>query len=822
MIRKQGEMDELPDLIAGERNMMSVPMFVGDSSVGAIRLSNKQDGFDAHDVQVLSMMADRLAALLEHGQLYHTLQARHAEISLLYRVSVPRSSSLDFDGALSESVDVVQSLLAGEEVSLFLVDESGETLHLFGSSMSRAPDQQSIRVALGEGTIGRVAVAGESALVVHEEGVLSPLPPPTRVQSELCVPLKLGSWVIGVVHAQSRRPHAFEQKQLRLLEIVAGQLASHLQSARLYEATRQRAAELSSLYDATVAMSRAGLDRSGIAELVIERLIGAISADGGYLGLWNAISNKLETRLVQGLTIADSQSSVTKDRPLKDLLWRSVLADRRPLVLYDNDPQLEPSLLATMQKRGIRSALILPLVTHNRMTGLVELTKETPHRFSQGEIRLALTLATQAAVVMENARLFQETKLAVEELAALQALALDITAQVTLPELLERLMMRARHLVRASGSIIYLGDRRDDPLDAVGSDLPWPDREAIISHQGQHLAREVIESGRTLVRTLESQLTPAGASASSTAFDTSFVLHSAAVPLRWREKVVGVLTVFRGTDVLPFSGQQVYLLELLAPQAAIAIRNVQLYEALEQGMKDLEEAQTNLVQAEKAAAIGRLTASLAHEINNPLQSLNNCLHLSLRPELSAEKKEVYLSLAQDEMERLIEIVNRMLNFYRPAAAETRSETSVNRLLTDVLALVSKQLEHRNVEVELELDPALPHISAIANNLLQVFMNLILNAVDAMPDGGRLTVATALLEGDRVEVTIKDTGRGIAPEDISRIYEPFFTTKDNGTGLGLSITYGIIEAHDGEISVDSTLDVGSTFSIVLPVGRLDNG
>ena len=359
--------------------------------------------------------------------------------------------------------------------------------------------------------------------------------------------------------------------------------------------------------------------------------------------------------------------------------------------------------------------------------------------------------------------------------------------------------------------------QQSDRLDAVARDLPWPDDAVSITKRGHTLALEVIESGRTLVRNFSA---PVDRDVKSKASQSSSGLHCAAVPLRWRERVVGVLTVYRNITDPSFSSQQVYLLELLAPQAAIAIRNVQLYEALEQGMQDLEEAHSNLIQAEKAAAIGRLTASLAHEINNPLQSLNNCLHLSLRPELEDEKKAFYLSLAQDEMERLIEIVNRMLNFYRPAAAETRIETDVNRLLMDVLALVNKQLEQRKVEVELDLDPDLPDVLAIANNLLQVFMNLILNAVDAMPGGGRLTLVTSPVEGHRINVTIKDTGRGIAPEDIPMIYEPFFTTKKSGTGLGLSITYGIIEAHGGEISVKSTIDVGTIFSVELPVGRPD--
>ena len=804
--------------LPSERNMVSVPMFIGGRSVGAIRLSDKQDDFSSEDVQVLSLTADRLAATLENSQLYRALQVRLAEMSLLYNVGIPFSGTLDFDGAVSQAVQVIRSMLGGEQVSLFLVDESSETLFPHGSPSPQLSDeQQSIRVPLGEGIIGKVAETGEAVLVDFESGALCPLPLLIQVRSELCVPLKLGSWVIGVVDAQSSQQHAFEDKHLRLLDMVAGQLASLLQSARLYEATRRRAAELSSLYEATVAMSTAELDRGGITELVIKRLIGAISVDGGRLGVWDAASNTIVTRFVSGATIIGGEEPAKHDRQPEEYLWLSLLGKRKPLILYDSDPNLERSVAIAMKKGGIRSALILPLVTHNRMTGLVELTKETPHRFTPEEIRLALTLANQAAIAMENARLFQETKLAVEELAALQALALDITAQVTLPELLARLMMRARHMVEASGSIIYLDDQRTASLNAVSSDLPWPDDETLVAQQGQELAREVMESGRSLASSIKSQAIRTGESGDGMDSARAYVLHCACVPLRWREKIVGALAVYRKEDELPFAAQQIYLLELLAPQAAIAIRNVQLYEALEQGMRDLEEAQANLVQAEKAAAIGRLTASLAHEINNPLQSLNNCIHLSLRPDLAADKKETYLSLAQDELERLIGIVNRMLNFYRPADAETRSETSINRLLADVLALVSKQLEHQTVEVELDLDPELPDILAIANNLRQVFLNLILNAVDAMPDGGRLMISTCQHEGDRVAVMIGDTGRGIAPQDLSRIYEPFYTTKIEGTGLGLSITYGIIEAHNGEIAVESDPGAGTTFSIEFPIG-----
>ena len=816
----QGDADEQIGLLHDEWNVVSVPLFVSARLVGAIRLSNKRGSFSTDDLRLLNFLADRLAATVENAQLYQALQDRLEEISLLYNVGVPLSGALDFDEVISRAVRAIQSMFGCDQVNLFLVDEGSETLHLHGSLPPQALGAQGIRVLLGDGIIGQVAETGELLHLTGERSGLATWSLLPQVRSELCVPLKLGSWVIGVIDAQSSQPDAFGEKDVRRLGIFAGQLATMLQSARLYEATRQRAAELALLYDATVAMSAAELDRTGVTELVMKRLISAIQVDGGRLGLWDHSTNTLVTRFVDGPTILTGQVSLENERQVEEYFLHYLLTGRKPLTLYENDPDLDRAVAQAMREKAIQSALILPLVAHNRVIGLVELTRTISHRFTPEEMRLALTLATQASIAMENARLYQETKLAVEELAALQALALDITAQIALPELLERLMMRARNLVRADGSAIYLMDLQDGALIPVGSDLPWSDIESSVVQKGLELAQDVVDGGRALSRSTGSFPVPADAS-EPVRGQKSITLSCACVPLRWREQLVGVLSVFRAEDEPSFAAQQIYLLELLAPQAAISIRNVQLYEELEQRMRDLELAQASLIQAEKAAAIGRLAASLGHEINNPLQSLNNCLHLSLRPDLVSEKKEMYLSLAQDEMERLIAIVNRMLNLYRPATGETRSETSINRLLNDVLALLSKQLEHGKIEVELDLDPGLPLVLAIPNNLRQVFLNLILNAVDAMPGGGRLGIATHQSDDEQVGVIVRDTGRGIPAEDLSRIYEPFFTTKEKGTGLGLSISYGIVEAHKGKMQVESSSDTGTTFSLKFPIGKTEN-
>jgi two-component system NtrC family sensor kinase len=230
------------------------------------------------------------------------------------------------------------------------------------------------------------------------------------------------------------------------------------------------------------------------------------------------------------------------------------------------------------------------------------------------------------------------------------------------------------------------------------------------------------------------------------------------------------------------------------------------------------QIQAQLIQAEKLSALGRLAASLAHEINNPLQALRSGLALLLNRPLDAEKRQRYIAVANREVERLIGIVERMLGFYRPSA-EQQEPTDINAILEEVLALAGKKLQHSKISTQTELAAGLPPVRAVASQIHQVFLNLLLNAIEAMPDGGRLTITTGL-SSDRREALIAfaDTGQGIPHEEISRVFEPFYTTKLKGTGLGLAISYGIVERHGGRIEVRSKLGKGSTFTVRLPGRR----
>ena len=239
---------------------------------------------------------------------------------------------------------------------------------------------------------------------------------------------------------------------------------------------------------------------------------------------------------------------------------------------------------------------------------------------------------------------------------------------------------------------------------------------------------------------------------------------------------------------------------------------------------DWKRVQEQVSQTEKLAAVGQLAAGVMHEINNPLATIGACVEaLAVRvdelPIVDAQGYEEYLRIIESELARCKSIVDGLLDFSRPKARMKRS-VELNQIVEDALFLVKHHEKFRGITLTRNLADRLPTIRANQEQLIQVLLSMMLNAIDAMEGKGALTVQTGLFVGrsDEVEITIHDTGMGIPREDIPKIFEPFFTTKlpGRGTGLGLSICYGIVQEHGGRIVVDSQIGHGSQFRIVLPV------
>ncbi len=284
------------------------------------------------------------------------------------------------------------------------------------------------------------------------------------------------------------------------------------------------------------------------------------------------------------------------------------------------------------------------------------------------------------------------------------------------------------------------------------------------------------------------------------------------MPLTKGSTRIGALVVLKQTAGL--DEESVPLVEHLAATVSVAVQNARLFQDLESFAEEVERSQNQLIQAEKMAAVGRLAASLAHEINNPLQAIQNSLHLALHQGLEEEKRRQFLEMAQQEVARLVQIVRRMLDFYRPSSA--MQPLDVNRPVEDALAIAGKRLQQARIEVVSRLSPNLPSTRGAPNQLTQVFLNIIINAVEAMPDGGTLWVGSAYhAERRQIVVAFRDSGPGIAPEMREHMFEPFHTSKATGTGLGLAISYGIVERHGGMIEVESPPGSGTTFIVRLP-------
>ena len=233
-------------------------------------------------------------------------------------------------------------------------------------------------------------------------------------------------------------------------------------------------------------------------------------------------------------------------------------------------------------------------------------------------------------------------------------------------------------------------------------------------------------------------------------------------------------------------------------------------------LREMKHLQQRLFQSEKLAATAKLAASIAHEVSNPIYGIQNCIDLLTEDFPEKNPKHRYLNLARKEIKRVATLVRQMIDFHRPIDEPFRS-IDINMLLSEILVLDGKRLQKSNIRISQNLHPNLPKIQGAENQLKQVFYNVIINAREAMPEGGNLRIATSQ-ENQRVRIDISDNGTGIEPEDLEHIFEPFYTTKPEvkGVGLGLSVSYGIIQKHGGTIDVQSAVGHGTVFTIRFPV------
>jgi PAS domain S-box-containing protein len=607
---------------------------------------------------------------------------------------------------------------------------------------------------------------------------------------------------------------------------VMATIADISERKRAEEALRNYADQQAALYAVTSAVA-ATLDQHKLLPIILDAVLPPLEADAGWILLPTPLGGDPPHVVAQrgtseGLLAAEPVLPV-QECPIYQGLSSGDSTEFEPAQVLDC-----PVLAAKVPEgTNLCSLVCVPLCVGDKNLGVLKIGWRRPYRHLEQSQDLLSTIGRQVGIALHHAQLYEAAR-QVDRLRVLSELDQGLAATLEPRKLAETTLNHLKtHLDAPEASVLLLPlpTQADSGKQIFSPAQGWTKADSS-SEDGSHwqiLLERLGEQGEPVPFAAEHLELVSRHPEPTQQWDA----HGLVVPIRGEQDLLAALALGGRRADRPFSDEDRTLAQVAASHAGQAMQNAVLYEELRQLFNEHERTRAQLIQSEKLAALGRLAASVAHEINNPLQAIENYLTL-VREEMDGsqrrDKLDRYLEVVGGELERISAIVRRMRDFYRPAH-ERLQPTDLSAVLDSVLDLSGKELQHRHVAVERLDSSDLPLVQANPDHLKQVFLNLILNAADALPAGGLLCICASLSQdqlgvGEQpqpaVRIEISDTGQGMPPEIQARLFEPFFTTKEQGAGLGLSISYSIIEAHHGQISVTSEEGIGTTFSILLPV------
>jgi two-component system NtrC family sensor kinase len=601
------------------------------------------------------------------------------------------------------------------------------------------------------------------------------------------IPLKSGSRVIGVLglaHTQENEEFGYDEiavlSQFAALATIAFDnwaLHAGLQQElnerkRAEEALQLRNRELALLNQTGRAFSST-LNLEQVLAILLEEIRHLLDITACSVWLIDAQADELVCEQVSG--------------PKNDIVrgWRLAMgqglagwAASHGETLVVPDAQIDDRHYKEVDQRtglALKSIVSIPLRIKADVIGVLQVMDTKVDAFGPAELRLLEPLAASAAFAIQNARLYKQAH---QEIIERRRAEMALRASEEKYRLLFESSPESITLVSLDGILLDC-----NKATAEISGLP---REELIGKPFTELGT-LSERDLSRYSTLLAQLARGGEIAPLEVE----IIHGSGEP-RWLEVVATLIEEHSGVGAIQ-----------------VITRDVTERKLIEQV----------LLRTERLAAMGHLAAALAHEINNPLQAISSNLELALDFPIPEQERQEYLKAVRQEIKRLMGLTSRVLDFARPPRIE-RQSISIVDAVRYALALAGKQLAHKHIEVSLDLCDGLPPVRASRDQLTQVFLNLIINASEAMPKGGKLHISAQVLDR-RLEIAFADSGSGIPPGERSKLFEPFHTTKDQGTGLGLTVSYSIVQQHGGTITVENAPGGGAIFTVALPLAPLDH-
>jgi GAF domain-containing protein/CheY-like chemotaxis protein len=737
------------------------------------------------------------------------------------------ASTLDLRQVLDRLTEIARSLPGIDVVRIWLRDEQGTAIVLHSQAGVRREDVgQRQRLHRGEGLTS--SVVEECRPIVLRDALAEPglvnaeWFRAEELASFLGVPLRVGDDCVGALACMSRTPRDWSRTEIALAETLGVLAAVAIRNARLFGESegRRRAAE--ALAEVGRALAQA-LDPALQGQQVAASACSLLGVAGAGLFRLDRDTGDLVAVALAGSAASSLAPSLVfaRDAGIAGL----ALASRQPIATADilDDPRvtLPPDVRAHIQRAGLPAVLVVPLTVKDRVIGTLAAGDRAGRVFGADDVRVAQALADQAALALENARLYEEATRRQHEAELLARVARTLTESLDLGQVGTRIVESVIPLfiARSSGlfflepdqslrAVAWAGAAREHfAVDQVFPPGTGVVGRAVVWGAPIQTADVLADPDITLPGPLLDRVRAAG--------DRAIL----AVPLHAKGELIGVLSLTDG-EIRDFTEDEIALLQTFADQAALALENARLYRNAQQAYRELSEAQAQLVRGETLRAMGELASGVAHHLNNLLAVVLGRVQLA-RARRPASELDRHLELAERAALDGAEVVRRMRGFSRGQPSGELAPVDVNAVAREVIELTrprwQDEAQVRGVQIDTRLEPGeLPEVPAEGAALREVLMNLILNSIDALPGGGTITVRT-WASNDAVHCEVQDTGVGMTPDVQRRALEPFFTTKGfQSTGLGLSVNYGIVRRHGGDVTIASAPGEGTRVTFWLPV------
>jgi len=558
---------------------------------------------------------------------------------------------------------------------------------------------------------------------------------------------------------------------------------------------KERYARLELLYQVSNVI-HSTLEPEQALKLILREAIRLTRASSGSVVIINPTNGFLEIQAAEGLPENVGELKLRVGEGITGWVARTGQPARVGDVSQDDR--------YVMVQESVRAELAVPLEVQGGLRGVVNVDSDRLNAFTANDQELLEALALQAARVIHNTWLYEQLRLKAQLFESLVSVGQVINSTINVDDALKVIAREATQLLSAKMTSLLLLDSTRQFLDLRAS---FGAGEAYLRKPRLNVEESLVG----IVVRRKKPLAIENVQASSRYQNIELARREGlvsllSVPLVYAGHAIGALNIYTGAPH-SFSNEEMRIGSALAELSALAIEKARLYERV----VDMEE---HLRQSEKLSALGLLAAEVAHEIRNPLTVMKMLYH-SLNLDFdTSDPRARDAAIISEKMDLLNRIVEQILDFAR--STEPRlAAVDVNEVIDKLALLTRHKLQNQNIELQRELDPALPAVMADATQLEQAFLNLTLNAVEAMPNGGRLIICTRREQGLSV-IEFSDTGHGMSHEQQQRAFASLLqTTKRGGTGLGLAIVARVVEAHRGTVRISSQPDHGTTVRIELP-------